>query len=160
MQKITFGGYFMEFYELCRQIRDTYRGEPNREIELQILSQLHTAFFENGDKLPGDVTLQLNIKSILKNPAKIKYWAKTKEGIEFPNARVRNLYFFETIVIDDMLTLVLDDLNLPKWNIKNFIQRSAWNFSIQIAFSKSCMKSDIDYSEVSEETKEYWKAIL
>ena len=150
----------MEFYGLCRSVRDVYRDEPNREIELQILSQIYTAFFENGDKLPDDVTLQLNIKPILKNPAKIKYWNKTKEGIEFPNARVRNLYFFETIVIDDMLTLVLDDLSLPKWNIKSFIQRSAWNFSIHIAFSKSCMKNDIEYSEMSEETKEYWKSIL
>ena len=150
----------MEFYELCRQTRDIYQSEPNREIELQILSQLHTAFFENGDKLPNDVTLHLNIKSILKNTAKIKYWNRTRSGIEFTNPRIRNLYFFETIVIDDMLTLVLDDLNLPKWNIKNFTQRSAWIFSIQIAFSKSCMKNDIEYGELSEEIREYWKAIL
>lgn len=150
----------MEVYGLCRSVRDVYRDEPNREIELQILSQIHTAFFEKGDKLPDDVTLQLNIKPILKNPAKIKYWNKTKEGIEFPNARVRNLYFFETIVISDMLALVLDDLCLPYWAVKHFIQRSAWNFSIQIAFSKSRMKCDIEYSEMSEETKEYWKEIL
>ena len=150
----------MEFYGLCKEARNQYRLESNREIELQILSQLHTAFFENGDKLPDDVMLYLNIKPILKNPAKIKYWTKTKEGIEFPNTRARNLYFFDTIVISDMLALVLDDLCLPYWNVKHFLQRSAWNFSIQIAFSKSCMKSDIDYSEVSEETKEYWKAIL
>ena len=150
----------MEFYELCRQTRDIYYSEPNREIELQILSQLHTALFENGDKLPDDVILHLNIKPILKNSGKIKYWNKTKEGIEFPNARIRNLYFFETIVISDMLALVLEDLGLPFWEIKHFVQRSAWNFSIQIVFSKKRMKSDIEYSEMSVETKEYWKAIL
>ena len=150
----------MEFYELCRQNRDIYRSEPNREIELQILSQLHTAVFENGDKLPSDVTLHLNIKPILKNSGKIKYWNKTKEGIEFSNARIRNLYFFETIVISEILRLVLDDLELPLWNIKHFVQRSAWNFSIEINFSKSCMKSDIEYKDMSTEIKEYWKTIL
>ena len=150
----------MEFYELCKEARDTYHSEPHREIELQILSQLHAAFFENGDKLPDNITLRLNIKPILKNPAKIKYWNRTKSGIEFTNPRIRNLYFFETIVIDEMLTLVLDDLNLPKWNVKHFLQRSSWNFSIQIAFSKSCMKNDIEYGEMSEEVREYWRAIL
>ena len=150
----------MEFYELCRQNRDIYRAEANREIELQILSQLHTAVFENGDKLPNDVILHLNIKPILKNSGKIKCWNKTKEGIKFPNARIRNLYFFETIVISDILQLVLDDLKLSLWNVKHFAQRSAWNFDIQINFSKSCMESDIAYKDMSTETKEYWKSIL
>lgn len=150
----------MEFYELCRQNRDIYHSEPNREIELQILSQLHTAVFENEDKLPSEVTLYLNIKPILKNSCKIKYWNKTKEGIEFPNARIRNLNFFETIVISDMLQLVLDDLELPLWNVKHFIQRSAWNFFIQINFSKSCMEYDIAHKDMPTETKEYWKSIL
>ena len=150
----------MEFYELCRQIRDIYRSEPNREIELQILSQLHTAVFENKDKLPSDVMLHLNIKPILKNSGKIKYWNKAKEGIKFPNARIRNLYFFDTIVISDILQLVFDDLELYLWNVKHFAQRSAWNFDIQINFSKSCMESDIAHKDMSTETKEYWKTIL
>ena len=150
----------MEFYELCRQNRDIYHSELNREIELQILSQLHTAVFENGDKLPSDIILHLNLKPILKNSGKIKYWNKTKEGIEFPNARTRNLYFFDTIVISDILQLVLDDLELTLWNVKHFTQRSAWNFDIQINFSKNCMESDIAHKDMSTETKEYWKSIL
>ena len=150
----------MEFYELCREIRNQYRSEPNREIELQILSQLHTAVFENGDKLPSDVTFNLNIKPVLKHPGKIKYWNKTKEGIEFPNTRIRNLYFFDTIVISDILQLVLDALELPLWNVKHFVQRSSWNFDIQINFSKSCMEYDIVHRDIPTEIKEYWKSIL
>ena len=150
----------MEFYELCRHTRDIYRSEPNREIELQILSQLHKAVFENCDRLPSDVTLHLNIKPVLKHSGKINYWKKTKEGIKFPSTRIRSLYFFDTIVISDMLQLVLDDLKLPLWNLKHFTQHSAWNFSIQINFSKSYMKSEIKSGKYSQEIKEYWKSIL
>lgn len=150
----------MEFYELCRQTRDIYQSEPNREIELQILSQLQTAVFENGDKLPDDVTLHLNIKPILKNSGKIRYWRKVKSCIDFPNARIKKMYFFETIVVLDILGLVLEDLELPNWQVKHFTQHSAWEFSVQITLFKNFMKRKIDCSEMNVVTKEYWKSIL
>lgn len=63
-------------------------------------------------------------------------------------------------LIRGILWIVLDDLELPLWNVKYFTQRSAWNFDIQINFSKCCMKSDIEHKDVSTEIKEYWKSIL
>lgn len=150
----------MEFYELCRQTRDIYQAESNREIELQILSQVHTAVFENGDKLPNEVTLHLNIKPILKNYGKIRYWRKVKSCIDFPNARIKKMYFFETVIVLDILGLVLEDLELPNWQVRHFTQRSAWEFSIQITLFKNLMKRKIECSEMDIVRKEYWKSIL
>lgn len=150
----------MQFYELCRCIRNQYLNENNREIELQILNQIHAAFFANGDKLPNDVTLELNIKSILKNHDKIKYWHKSNVGVEISNARIRSLYFFETVVVAEMLTLVLDDLFISDWDIKHFRQHSAWKFSIQISFSKNIMRIRLEDGDFSEDEAAYLRSII
>ena len=57
----------MDFYKLFRSIRNNYQNEANKEIELQILTQLQSMYFFNNDQMPTKVIFQLDVKSLLKN---------------------------------------------------------------------------------------------
>ena len=150
----------MEFYELCKDLRDRYKSEANREVELQVLSQIHSAFFENGDKLPDEITLKLNIKPVLKNYGRVKYWKRMKDGMRFSDKRMGIFHFFETVVIFDMMAIVLEELELKHWDVKHFVQHSAWKFSVHVTFMKKCMQCDIADGSLSTDIEKYWKEIL
>ena len=150
----------MEFYELCKDLRDRYKSESNREVELQVLSQIHTSFFENDDKLPDEITLKLNIKPVLKNHGRVKYWKRIKDGKRFSDKRMGILCFFETVVIFDMIAIVLEELELKHWDVKHFVQHSSWKFSVHVTFMKKCMQCDIADGSLPVEVEKYWKEIL
>ena len=57
----------MDFYTTCRSLRDGYKKDPNKEIELQILSKLYSEYFLNNEQMPSRVIIDLDVKSILKN---------------------------------------------------------------------------------------------
>ena len=151
----------MGFYELCRNLRNQYKEEPNREVELQILSQLHNEFFENGDKLPDTMTVKVDIKSLLKNRRAMKYWRSVSKEAKFPNNNIRNKCFFDTIVVDEMLQLVLFDLGIDEWDIKHFRRVKGWTYDIQISFAKKLMKLEIDGKvDMEKGRREYLKTLI
>lgn len=159
--KIILGGKFMGFYELCRNLRNQYQEEPNREIELQILTQLHNEFFLNGDKLPDGMTIKVDIKPLLKNRKAMKYWRAISKDVKFPNTQIRDKCFFDTVVIEEMLQLVLYDLGIDEWDIKHFRRVKGWKHDIHISFSKRLMKLEVDGTVAMEKgRRDYLKTLI
>lgn len=132
----------MNFYELCRSLRDKYQTEPNKEIELQIVSQLFLAVFITNDELPSVITFELDVKSLLKNG-----WTRPnkdlwQDSIASWPIKARVLFWMKE-TLSDKIMQVLDEFGIEYWWSHYFCQKSAWTYSIEIGIS-SRYKSTIN----------------
>ena len=128
----------MEFYSLCRSIRNQCQKAGNKEIELQILGQLYSAYFLNNDKMPNNIVFNLNLKPILKGSELSKYDRETLHAVYEYKSKCTDLQEKTRYYIYRILTkklAILSDLGIS-YDPYNITYQSAWEYSVGVKITQ------------------------